>query len=47
MAVANLACTFVLVGKVLLVVDTDLRRLRQHCLFGPGNGVGVSKHDRG
>ena len=41
-AVANLAVTMALAGKKVIVVDADLRRPRQHKLFGLANDAGVS-----
>ena len=40
--VANLAVTLTLAGKKVIVVDADLRRPRQHRLFGLENGTGAS-----
>ena len=40
--VANLAVTLALAGKKVIVVDADLRRPRQHKLFGLQNEVGAS-----
>ena len=40
--VANLAVTLALAGKKVIVVDADLRRPRQHKLFGLKNAVGAS-----
>ncbi len=40
--VANLAVTLALAGKKVIVVDADLRRPRQHKLFGLENEVGAS-----
>ena len=40
--VANLAVTLALAGKKVIVVDADLRRPRQHRLFGLENEVGAS-----
>ena len=40
--VANLAVTLALAGKKVIVVDADLRRPRQHKLFGLDNAVGAS-----
>ena len=40
--VANLAVTLALAGKKVIVVDADLRRPRQHRLFGLDNEVGAS-----
>ncbi len=40
--VANLAVTLALAGKKVIVVDADLRRPRQHKLFGLKNVVGAS-----
>jgi polysaccharide biosynthesis transport protein len=41
-AIANLAVTMALAGKKVVVVDADLRRPRQHRLFGLKNEVGGS-----
>ncbi|MEZ5124658.1 MAG: Wzz/FepE/Etk N-terminal domain-containing protein [Thermoleophilia bacterium] len=40
--VANLAAAFALAGRKVVVVDGDLRRPRQHALFGLSNSRGVS-----
>ncbi len=40
--VANLAVTLALAGKKVIIVDADLRRPRQHRLFGLQNEVGAS-----
>jgi tyrosine-protein kinase len=40
--VANLAVTLTLAGKKVVVVDADLRRPRQHRLFGLQNETGMS-----
>ncbi len=40
--IANLAVTLALAGKKVIVVDADLRRPRQHRLFGLENEVGAS-----
>ncbi len=40
--VANLAITLALAGKRVVVVDADMRRPRQHALFGLQNKVGAS-----
>ena len=40
--IANLAVTLALAGKKVIVVDADLRRPRQHKLFGLENEVGAS-----
>ena len=40
--VANLAVTLALAGKKVIIVDADLRRPRQHKLFGLENEVGAS-----
>ena len=40
--VANLAVTFAMGGKKVVIVDADLRRPRQHQYFGLENAVGVS-----
>ena len=40
--VANLAVTLALAGKKVIVVDADLRRPRQHRLFGLENEAGAS-----
>jgi non-specific protein-tyrosine kinase len=42
MLVSNLAVTLALSGKKVIVVDADLRRPRQHRLFGLQNDVGAS-----
>ena len=42
LAVANLAITMAMAGKRVVVVDADLRRPRQHKLFGVANESGVS-----
>jgi len=42
LAVANLAITMAMAGKKVVVVDADLRRPRQHKLFGIANKSGVS-----
>ncbi len=41
-AVANLAVTLALAGKKVVIVDADLRRPRQHRLFGLKNETGAS-----
>ena len=41
-AVANLAISLALAGKRIVVIDADLRRPRQHKLFGLDNEEGVS-----
>ena len=40
--VANLAIAFAQGGRSVIVVDADLRRPRQHTLFGMANEVGLS-----
>ena len=42
MCVANLAVTLAMGGKKVIIVDADLRRPRQHHLFGLENQQGVS-----
>jgi receptor protein-tyrosine kinase len=39
---ANLAVTFSQAGQRTLLIDADLRRPRQHALFGVPNGMGLS-----
>ena len=41
-AVANLAISMALAGKKVVVVDADMRRPRQHKLFGLDNEMGLS-----
>jgi Mrp family chromosome partitioning ATPase/capsular polysaccharide biosynthesis protein len=41
-AVANLAISMALAGKKVVVVDADMRRPRQHMLFGIDNARGLS-----
>ncbi len=40
--VANLAVSMALAGKKVIIVDADLRRPRQHVLFGMANEQGLS-----
>ena len=40
--VANLAVSMALAGKKVIIVDADLRRPRQHKLFGMANEQGLS-----